>query len=186
LGDIIYLLCNFSNILSQIWKYHDGYSVGDPHSMGELDMRRLFYPRWWLKVAGFWSKYDFPEDDPYNPKNRVQVATEAPTDSKSHATMESEDAGIYDPSQTEPKNGASFMSLMDVLSYIVVALIAGKLGAEYGKRSQAPADGARSVELGSMSSPYMGRRQQESQPINSSYQSGGVPQVQSTRVQMEC
>jgi len=48
-------------------------------------MRRRFYPKWWLKVAGFWSKYDEPPDyvpeeaasgpDPAAPRGALLLGT---------------------------------------------------------------------------------------------------------------
>jgi hypothetical protein len=37
-----------------IARYHDGYRMADADAT-VIDMQRLFYPKWWLKVAGFWN-----------------------------------------------------------------------------------------------------------------------------------
>lgn len=169
--------------------------MSDPAAVkGGLDMRRLFYPKWYLKVVGFWSEYDYPPDDPNNKNNKnnklVIEGTEGPEDGSEEESQSenAENAGIYDPASSSP-----FMSLFSIMSYTLVAVIAGKLGVGYGKSQSSQSSSSpvgsgqsvgQSVELGSMSSPYMGRRRSY-EPI-SSYQNSGVPAVKNTRVQMEC
>ena len=81
-----------------------------------INMRRLFYPKWWLKtVGGFWSAYDYPPDDTSNLVNKNPVVV----------TLESEYLGAAPSSM-----------LYGFLSYAAVAVLAGAVGLYVGQQQQ--------------------------------------------------
>jgi hypothetical protein len=178
-----------------IAKYHDGYSLADPNSFTGIDMRRLFYPKWWLKVAGFWTEYDFPPDDPHNPKNiqkrkEEQESKQAESsEGKVEEAMESNVAAAeyLNEEQAQPSS-SSFMFLLVLCSYVVVAGIAGKVGMLYGQKNQAPNSpntaSNSSVELGYMNTPA-GTMDGGYQTIGSYQTSSAIPQTKASRVQLE-
>lgn len=58
--DFVYAYTKLFNIM--VARFHDGFNLADQSALTPIDMRRLFYPKWWLKVAGYWSKFDKPPD----------------------------------------------------------------------------------------------------------------------------
>ena len=82
-----------------------------------INMRRLFYPKWWLKtVGGFWSAYDYPPDDTSNLVNNKNPVV---------ATLESQYPGTTTSSL-----------LYGFLSYAAVAVLAGAVGLYVGQQQQ--------------------------------------------------
>jgi len=129
-------------------------SLEDP-TAPSINVRRLFYPKWWLKtVGGFWSAYDYPPDDTsdlVNNNNNPQVAT-----------LGSEEHPGTTSSSSSRSYGYGSSLLYSFLSYTTVALMAGAVGLHLGKQQQQqqrpqqqhsnhPNKGGPGVELSSLS-----------------------------------
>lgn len=77
-------------------------------------MRCLFYPRWWLKVAGYWSKFDAPVD--YEPFGTSQYPAIEPPPVEPMETSSL--------SETNSSPDANWL----MLSYLLVSVTTGWLG----------------------------------------------------------
>jgi hypothetical protein len=109
-------------------------SLEDP-SAPTINLRRLFYPKWWLQTAaGFWSAYDFPPAD----SSGLNVALEGSSSSFGSSSFGSSSFGSS--------------ALFSLLTYAAVALLAGAVGLRVGKRQPLAAPTGpgerRVVELG--------------------------------------
>jgi len=102
-------------------RFHDGYSVADLNAVTTINMRCLFYPKWWLKIAGYWSKFDpafdyeptghpYPDHIDEPPENSQAPAAAAVMDSSDSLSLNTTDAST------------------DWMTYLFFTFIAGSLG----------------------------------------------------------
>ena len=158
--------------------------MADPKAL-TLDMERLYYPKWWLKLVGFWSAYDFPPaaSVPFHADDDDGGGGGGGNTNDDSATA---DEAALGPGGTAPPSSSSAAWLASAATYALVAAAsacAGFLAATKQPSSSsaaaAAAPGGLAVELGAM-----GRRAGARRGYGAIPDGGGVPGSHPVHIQV--